>query len=248
MRNPNVLVNSDYGMMIINIYDTIIGKHIVDFGYYSKQDISLIVQLINFQLKTRERIVFYDVGANVGCHSLALGKTFENKISIRAFEPQRQIFNMLCGTIAINGLKNVYCHNIAVSDRTEGVIKMPVPNYSKSNNFGSLEIITALNSDNQSMSIESFENIPTTTLDYFNEQVDFIKLDIEGMEDKAMAGASSLLRNYKPICYVETLKTDVNSLIEMFKSLGYIGFHTGIDLIAIPLEYNIQLNELKRMF
>jgi FkbM family methyltransferase len=248
MSNPNALINSDYGPIIININDSIIGKHISQIGYWAKEDIELIKQLVDFLLTKKESITFYDVGANIGTHALAIGKTYGEKVKVRAFEAQRQLFNMLCGTVALNGLNNIFCYNLAVSDGEEEKIKILLPNYDEINNFGGLELIEPLRSDNQAMSKNNYEEIATTTLDDFNEIVDFIKIDIEGMEDKAFIGAKLLLKKYKPICFIEILKTDVDFLINFFKDLGYLGFQKNADLIVIPIEYQIQINGINRIF
>ena len=247
MSNSNVLISSDYGPIIINLNDTVIGKHISNHGFWAKDDIELIKQLINFLLTKKDIVTFYDVGANIGTHSLSVGKTFKEKIKIRAFEAQREIFNMLCGTVALNGLSNIYCHNLAVSDQA-GKIKIPRPNYNEINNFGGLELIKPLRSDNESMVIDDFEEVTKVILDNFDETVDFIKMDIEGMEDKAFTGAKLILKNYRPICFVEILKTDVDFLLNIFKEEKYFGFQKNADLILIPSEYQIQINGLIRIF
>ena len=248
MSNPNVLINSDYGPMIININDSVIGRHISHLGYWAKDDIELIKQLVDFLLTKKEFITFYDVGSNIGTHALAVGKTYGNKVKVRAFEAQRQFFNMLCGTVALNGLNNIFCHNLAVSDGVEKKIKIALPNYGENNNFGGLELIQPLRSDNQAMSKNSFEEIATTALDDFDEVVDFIKMDIEGMEDKAFVGAKLILEKYRPICFIEILKTDVNFLMRLFQDMGYLSFQKNADLIVIPKEYQIQINGLNRIF
>ncbi len=98
------------------------------------------------------------------------------------------------------------------------------------------------------MSKNSFEEIATTALDDFDEVVDFIKMDIEGMEDKAFAGAKLILEKYRPICFIEILKTDVNFLMRLFQDMGYLSFQKNADLIVIPKEYQIQINGLNRIF
>ena len=248
MSNPNVLINSDYGPIIININDSHIGRQISKLGYWAGGDIELIKQLIEFLLTKKESVMFYDVGANIGTHSLAIAKTFGAKVIVRSFEAQRQVFNMLCGTIALNGLSNVYCHNLAVSDGEFDKIKIPLPSYNEPNNFGGLELTPPLRSDNQSMVVNSYEEVATTTLDAFNEPVDFIKMDIEGMEDKALRGAYFLFEKYKPICFVEIYKTDVDFLVKFFTEMGYVGFRNGADLIAIPIHHQVQMNGLDRIF
>jgi len=248
MSNPNVLINSDFGPIIINVNDTVIGKQISQSGYWAKDDIDLIKQLIDFLLSKKELVVFYDVGANIGTHSLAVGKSYGQKVKVRAFEARRNIFNMLCGTVALNGLSNIYCHNLAVSDGSVEYIEIPLPNYNVANNFGGLELISPLRSDNQSMIKNNSEKIATTTLDAFDEAVDFIKIDIEGMEDKAFIGAIAILEKHKPICFIEILKTDIDFLTKLFTGLGYFGFQKNADMIMIPSHHQIQINGLSRIF
>lgn len=248
MGNPNVLIGSDYGPIIININDFGVGRGISQVGYWSKDDIEIIKVLINFILSKKETCVFYDVGANIGTHSLALAKMFGEKIRIRAFEAQREIFNMLCGTVALNGLSNVYCHNVAIGDGKVQSIKMHLPDYGEINNFGGFELIPPVNSDNQRMKKNRNEEVDVVTLDDFNETVDFIKMDIEGMEDKAFLGAQKTLAEHRPICFFEISKTDIDFLINLFREGNYFGFRKGGDLIVIPSEHKLGLTGLDRIF
>lgn len=248
MQNPNVLINSDYGPIIINMHDMHIGKHISQVGYWAKDDINLISQIIKHLLTQKQTVTFYDVGANIGTHSLALGKIFGDKILIHAFEAQRQIYNMLCGTIALNGLTNIYCHNFAVSDGRSDSITFQLPNYFETNNFGGLELIPPMRSDNQTMTWKNIDKINAIALDKFNEPVDFIKMDIEGMEDKALYGAKIILEKYAPVCFIEICKTNADYIISTLNNYGYIGFQKAGDLIAIPASYNLQVNGLTRIF
>jgi len=248
MKNPNVIVCSDYGSIIVNANDSGVGRTIIESGYYATIDIELIKQLLNFLYLRKDKLVLYDVGANIGTHVLALAKTYGEKLSIRAFEAQRFIFYMTCGTVAINGLQNVHCYNLAVSNENGKYIDLMLPDYSKENNFGSFELVPPIKSDNQNMVKNSNETIGTVTLDSFNESVDFIKMDVEGMEDKALEGAERVIRNSRPICFIETLKSDFGFLVNYFHSKNYCGFQKGDDLIAIPLEFAIQIEGLARTF
>jgi FkbM family methyltransferase len=248
MKNPNALINSDYGPIIININDSIIGKYISQTGFWASEDLILIKELIDFILLKKDKIMFYDVGSNIGTHSLALSKIYNEKISIRAFEAQRVIFNMMCGTFALNGLNNIFCHNLAVSNTTSDIIEFQTPDYNFENNFGGLEIISPNFSDNQLMKKLELEKISTVTLDSFNECVDFIKIDIEGMEDKALLGAKLILLKYRPICFIEIFKTNSNSLINTLVESSYCGFKKNNDLIALPNEFGLGINGLERLF
>ena len=249
MKNPNVVISSDFGPIIINVNDQFIGKSISQNGYWAIEDIKFIIQLLEFQIKKLNRnITFYDVGANIGTHSLAIGKHFSNQIKIRAFEAQRIIYNMLCGTIAINGLTNIFCHQLAVSNNDILEIEISLPNYNVLNNFGGLELISPQNSDNQNMTKDGSEIVKVITLDSFNETVDFIKMDIEGMEDKAIEGAKETIDKHRPICFFEIAKTNSEAILVFFKSRKYSAYINSMDAIFVPDEYQLNIDGLSKVF
>ena len=72
--------------MIINSNDKYIGRSIELLGSWAKDDIELIESFCSHILEYKPSMTFYDVGANIGSHSIALAKKFGNRISIRAFE------------------------------------------------------------------------------------------------------------------------------------------------------------------
>lgn len=250
MQNPNQVINSIYGPIIVNINDKVIGKHILNFGYYAKSDIDIIIQLMNFLLQKRSHpLKFYDVGANIGTHTLAISKTFGEQVCIISFEAQRLIFQMLCGTLAINGITNVKCFNNAISDIDGLNLSIALPDYHSENNFGGLELITALNSDNQNMQkLGAHEIVKTLTIDSINDSIDFLKIDIEGMEDKALMGARRTIERHRPICFIEVVKTDSDFVKKFFQSMNYVGCTNNSDLIAIPKEYGITVNNYSMVF
>lgn len=247
MKNPNAIITSDYGPIISNINDSVITKNIIKTGYWATSDIELIKELISTQLKTREKVAFLDIGANIGTHSLAIGKTFGEQVLIHAFEAQRQIFHMLCGTMAINGLSNIVCHNNAVSDQENQEITIPLPDYNEFNNFGAVELIPPKKSDQQDTIIKSNEIVKTITIDTLEIKADFMKIDVEGMEDKVLKGSEKTILNNRPIIFMEIHKTDHEYVINFFAKKNYLGFLRGIDLILIPHEYQIQINASQRI-
>ena len=220
----NKLVNSSYGPMIINANDAYIGRSIETYGYWAQDDITTIQQILEILLIDKKQVLFYDVGANIGTHSIALAKLFGDRIRVRAFEAQRQMYYILCGNVAINGLDNVICELAAVSDVQNHTMPIQTPDYNTVNNFGGLELVPALHSDNQQMSKTNMEWVSTVKLDSYHEEVDFIKMDIEGMEHLALAGASQLIKDNKPICFVEVFKTDCQAVKLFFKNLDYVAY------------------------
>ena len=70
--------------------------------------------------------------------------------------------------------------------------------------------------------------IPVTTIDHLVAElglprVDFIKMDIEGMEKLALQGAEETIKTCKPILYVENDREEKSKeLIEFIDSLDYV--------------------------
>ena len=228
--------------MIVNQNDQYIGKSIQLLGTWAQDDIDLIASFCELILENKPNMVLYDVGANIGSHTVALAKKFGNRISIRAFEAQRQVYYTLCGNVAINGLDNVICEYLAVSDIANTIISIQLPDYNTVNNFGGVELMTAEHSDNQNMVKPNLEYIKTTTLDSYNDIVDFVKLDVEGMEHLALAGARQLLIKNRPVCFVEIMKTDQSKVKQIFKELNYIAYaYKNDDWIFCPAESDYEL-------
>ena len=247
-QSPILVANSNYGPIIINTFDMYIGHNILKTGYWAEDDIDLMKQLGSYLLKKKEKITFYDVGANIGTHSLALAKVFGDKIKVRAFEAQSSIYNMLCGTIALNNLSNVHPHNLAVSDSSSETIEIQLPDYTKVNNFGGFEVKPPKNSDNHSMKFSGrVETVRTVHLDSFNESVDFIKMDIEGMEHVAILGAVKILHDHRPCLYIEIIKTDRAILLEILKNNNYIIYSRKDDILCIPAEYDLHVSGLTQI-
>ena len=245
---PNKIINSTYGPMIINANDQYIGRSIEVYGYWANEDIDLIKSLVGLLLTKKPTVSYYDIGANIGTHSVALAKTYGDKITVRSFEAQRQVYYMLCGNISINGLNNVHAHHLAMSNKSSETIDIDLPDYSMPNNFGGLELMNSLRSDNQYMTKNATEAVETVCIDDFDEQVDFIKMDIEGMEHLALEGGKKTIAKYRPICFVEMWKCDIEAVKKFFKKLNYIAYqYKPDDWIFFPKESEFCVNNAPKI-
>jgi FkbM family methyltransferase len=238
MTNPNSVFASKYGNIILSANDKGVCNDIRHSGYFEQGQIQMIIEIIEKMLAKKDKVVFYDVGANIGTHTLAVANTFKDKVFVRSFEAQRQIFYMLCGTVALNGLRNVSCHNLAVGGEN-GVMDITLPDYDKFQNFGGYELLPIAKSDNQDMVKNIVEQVAVVTLHQFNEPVDFIKMDIEGMEETALKASKEMIVKYRPICFVEIFKSNEGEIKNLFNELGYNLYPSHQDLLAIPQELRL---------
>ena len=136
-----------------------------------------------------------DVGANNGNFAVDFAHLVGNNGKVHSFEPQRVIYYQLCANVFLNGLTNVYCHNVAVGD-TNKFVKIESPNYFEKNepvNYGSAEI-----TENDG------ELVKCKMLDHYNfEDVVFIKIDVQGYEPFVIDGAIQTINKHRPYLFVE---------------------------------------------
>lgn len=125
--------------------------------------------------------VAYDVGANAGSFSVRLGASAAAGSQIYAFEPNPVMRKRLVHNLSLNAPNEVIVHDCAISD-TAGEAEFYIPDV---DNLG------------QARLNEPFENgtkhtVQTRVLTEFLPQdgatrVAFLKVDIEGFEDRAIA-------------------------------------------------------------
>src|SRR5262252_4244892 len=119
-----------YGMMIVLSHDdnTARWRH-GDFDQVRE------IGVMRQWLKEATNPVFLDVGAHAGLFCFGLQDLC---YTVHAWEPQRIVFNILAGNIALNSWMNVWPHWEALGDHC-GQIPMPTYDYTKTSNFGGIE-------------------------------------------------------------------------------------------------------------
>ena len=60
--------------------------------------------------------IMLDIGAHTGTYSIALNKCFRE---VHSFEPQRMPYYTLCGSVALSGITNIYCHNFGLGSESQ---------------------------------------------------------------------------------------------------------------------------------
>jgi FkbM family methyltransferase len=153
-----------------------------------------------------------DVGAHVGSYTARLAQIVPR---VFAFEPDPE----MAGLLRRAAPGNVVVSTDAVSD-TAGwkTFRVPVQAGLVSVTLGSLE-----NNDSSS-TIE--RQVRTTTLDQLaDEDIGFIKVDVEGHEAQVLAGGREVLRRRRPVFLLEANDAEhVARLTEFFADCDYAGF------------------------
>lgn len=136
-----------------------------------------------------ENRVFFDVGANIGEYTKALEEQFP-RCQIHCFEPAKETYKVLKENIGAN--KNIVLNNIAIDNRTE------VKELYYDNETSGLASLYKRELDYYNIDFSKSETVKAETLDGYCEEhhieaIDFLKMDIEGNELKALQGAERLL-------------------------------------------------------
>ncbi len=128
---------------------------------------------------------------------------------------------------------------------------MPLPNYFTPSSFGSLEIrkksTTEFIGQEINYTEENCVRTKMTSIDQLGlKRLDFIKIDIEGMEMEALVGSEKSICEYKPILMIEKIKSDEGELRKFIEKFDYQIFPLGINLLAIhkddPVSTQIKVN------
>ena len=153
-----------------------------------------------------------------------------------AIEAQERLFYALAGNITLHNAFNARAIWAAVSDH-DGFIDIPEPDYRRPSSFGSFELKERLGNENIGQPIDygkPASRVRTMTIDSSGlDRVDLIKMDIEGMELEALAGAIATIQKHKPVLFIETIKIDKTKLERMLSELDYRCYPQGMSVLCI---------------
>jgi FkbM family methyltransferase len=242
-----VTAATEHGTLIVNRFDQHllgpsngygVGFQLLETASYDGGEIDLALKLLDLRRQHHgDGVVAADCGANVGVHTIEWAKHMTGWGVVLAIEAQERIYYALAGNIAINNCFNAQAIHAAVASRP-GTMKMPRPNYLSYGSFGSLELrkrdATEFIGQTIDYSESNMVDVQTTSLDALNfPRLDLIKMDVEGMELDALAGAVTSLSKHRPILLVEMAKVDRSKLRAWLESAGYSVLEAGINLLAI---------------
>jgi FkbM family methyltransferase len=203
-------VTTRYGRLYIASDDAVIGRSLRIYGEWAEDEISAYAAL----LTDGETIV--DVGANIGTHSIALASRFPHS-QVVAFEPQPLAFSLLAANVLAARTGNVFPHNCGCAE-AERVVHATADYASVEWNIGAFSLLDAgeEQTDAAAMLLVALDGVA------FRGRVQFIKIDVEGMEGAVLAGAKQLIARDRPIIYFEVLEMPrLAALSTVLVDLGY---------------------------
>lgn len=200
------------------------GISLACFGLLTGPDMYGIKYLIK---KMKETDVFYDVGANYGFYSM-LAQELAGRGEIHLFEPVPQLTTYLRKNFsAPRGGEKIFLNEVAVSDVTGKSAFYESYSTAASGN-------STLREDVSRGHGGAFRpvQVANITLDEYVKTHNYptiIKMDIEGAEAMALAGAHNVLTKEHPTIMMEVWFLPLNNkehirAVKMLYSLGYKSF------------------------
>lgn len=187
--------------------DEYVGRSLFNYGEYNPDETEMILALAKegcYDAECAPRRLCLDVGANFGVMAQALEFNGFNCIS---FEPQPDVYAVLCKNVRVS-------LNIGIGD-CGGVAKMPKILTGSKANYGGQGIGFRSELGTIDVNVSTLDSLGLV-------DVGFMKIDVEGFEEKVLRGGRELILRDRPIMYIEDDRVALSaSLREYIRSLGY---------------------------
>lgn len=238
------IYDSDYGQFIVNQYCKFQGEALENTRKtHIESELENMYQIVD---SLPDNAVILDGGANIGFVSIPLARRKPNA-KIIAFEAQKRLFYALAGTISINNLYNVFVYNQALGNEHK-VVTMGDINYSQVEDFGSMSVRADVTGER--VGYLSNADVEMITIDSMGlEQLDFMKLDIEGYEPQALQGGLDTIARCRPWIWAEYYNCvdtyNQDAIKQVLSAVPDYSFHfiagDGQNMICAPKEKLAQI-------
>jgi FkbM family methyltransferase len=211
--------------IVLSKADLDISVEVQKFGWY--EDEKFDTEVFTNHLKPGMTVV--DLGANIGFYSLLARSIVGENGRVFSFEPFSGNISLLRESIKQNGFSNIIPIETAVSDKSGTTTLHLSPDYCSEHSLVDLGFDYSENS-----TVKSVQVALTSVDDYFaknhpNTKIDFIKMDIEGSESKALVGMKKTLEQNQKITIMTEFwpngfRAGKNSPEDFLERLSNLGF------------------------
>jgi FkbM family methyltransferase len=222
MKVDNFLVlDSVYGKFIVPRTCLFQAEALVKTGHtHIESELANIFAIVD---TLPDNAVVVDGGANAGFFTVPVAHRTQGRgTRIIAFEPQRQLFQALGGSLALNGYRHVYLHNVGLGN-SPGIAQLPAIDYSVVQDFGTVQL-----NDNATVEEHGWmadRRVDVTSIDAMDlPGLDLFKLDVEGYEVPALCGALETITKCRPWIWVEYFITGADTIKQTLTSIDNYEF------------------------
>jgi FkbM family methyltransferase len=192
--NNFTVIESVYGPFVVNRHCAYQAEHLIKTGRpHIDEEVQKILAIV---ATLPDGAVFVDAGANIGLVSLPVAQALAPRGgTVLAFEAQRLMAYALGGAAALNDLINLHVFHKGLGAEVK-VEMTGMLDYGAPQDFGTYSL---LNQGGQRS--ERLEIVTVDSLDL--PRLDFLKIDVEGMEVEVMQGAAASIARWRPWLWVE---------------------------------------------
>lgn len=209
--------------MTLSKSDTDIAPQIQKFGWYEDERFETEIFAKNLQ----KDMTVLDLGANVGFYSLLARSVVGQGGGVYSFEPFPENIALIKQSIFENRYENMTAVEAAVSDKSGESFLYLSPDACSEHSMLDLDFDYNENADRKKIKIQIL-----SVDDYFadfDDRIDFIKMDIEGSEFRALDGMRKTLDKNQQITIMTEFwpngfrkdKKDPQTFLEQLDRLGF---------------------------
>lgn len=162
-------------------------------GYYEEKSINIIKKIL------QQGAVAFDIGANIGSHTLIMGKLVGDSGKVFAFDPHPEICKKLVDNINLNNFKNAKVFQLALSDK---IGEMTLFSHNKTALDQGTSSLYALDNLQNKFKV-SVSKIDKVFGDEGLDRLDFIKIDTRGSDFPIIIGGSESIKKFTPYILFE---------------------------------------------
>lgn len=191
-------------------------------------------------------MVFVDIGANEGFFSVFASRRVGAMGKLIAFEPSSREVERLRANLSLNNISNVRVETCALANAS-GTAELRICEYGHEgqNTLGNF----AYNVQQSGTQVVQLCSLDEYLDSHPVDRLDFIKMDVEGAEQKVLEGARRTLAKFKPVVLLElndkALKfqnASCESVVNVLRSMDYAIYNfcsrTGQPVLATGSQYS----------
>ena len=196
--------------MYVDTSDLGLSSHLLTMGYWEMWHTEVIARLV------KPGMVAVDIGANLGYFTLLMAELVGPTGRVHAVEPNAAIAERLRRSVYVNGFTSwTTVHELALADKA-GEAGLIIPADDPKNG----QVVRARNPlSSARIALDRFDAIPGLL------EADFIKIDVEGAEEKVWQGMGGLLESGRSLTmvleFVADRCKDAGAFVDAFERHGF---------------------------
>lgn len=165
---------------------------------FERLDINYLIKLLKSLLQTNKKILFLDIGADIGSYSVLVANCFRHSsVRIKTFEPIPSSCLLIKENLALNKIEEkVQLYPLALAEESSKSrqitldLNTPGSSSMKNNNIGT-------QSQNLEIEMKKLDDILKNEPSI--DDILIMKIDVEGMEKNVLQGAQKALQFYEKV-------------------------------------------------